>query len=79
MSLGELLLIFMVAIVVFGPSKLPMLATHLGILMRKINQLKEYGSSFWRQQLYALQLYENKRKAEEIDQKYEQMKSKNDN
>ncbi|HAT8178166.1 TPA: preprotein translocase subunit TatB [Legionella pneumophila] len=77
MSLGELLLIFIVAIIVFGPSKLPMLATHLGIFVRKINQLKEYTSSFWQQQLNEIQLHENQRKAEKADQQYQQTDSAN--
>lgn len=79
MSLGELLLIFIVAIIAFGPSKLPMLATHLGMLMRKMNQLKEHASSFWQQQMNEIQLHENKRKAEEVDQQYEKRESGKDN
>lgn len=70
MSSGELLLIFIVALIVFGPSKLPMLATHLGLLMRKINQLKEQAASFWQQQLNEYQLKENQYKAEQGDKKY---------
>jgi sec-independent protein translocase protein TatB len=68
---GELLLILVVALIVFGPSKLPMLATHLGILMRKFNQMKEHISLYWQQQLKEIQLHENKLKAEEVDKKYE--------
>lgn len=79
MSLGELLLIFIVAIIAFGPSKLPMLATHLGMLVRKMNQLKEHISSFWQQQMNEIQLHENKRKAEEVDQQYEKRGSGKDN
>ncbi|AAU28952.1 TPA: twin-arginine translocase TatA/TatE family subunit [Legionella pneumophila] len=79
MSLGELLLVFIVAIIVFGPSKLPMLATHLGMLVRKLNQLKEHTSSFWQQQLNEIQLYENQRKAEKADQQYQQTDSENQN
>ncbi|HDV5710949.1 TPA: twin-arginine translocase TatA/TatE family subunit [Legionella pneumophila] len=79
MSLGELLLIFIVALIVFGPSKLSMLATHLGMLVRKINQLKEHTSSFWQQQLNEIQLYENQRKAEKADQQYQQTDSENQN
>ncbi len=71
MSSGELLLIFFVACIVFGPSKLPMLATHLGLLLRKLNQLKEHASSFWQNQLNEIQLQENLRKAEKADEKYE--------
>lgn len=67
----ELLLIFVVALIVFGPNKLPMLANHLGLLMRQLNQLKVNASAFWQQQLNEFQLQENKRKAEEADQYYD--------
>lgn len=70
MSSGELLLTFIVALIVFGPSKLPMLATHLGLLMRKINQIKAQVASFWQQQLNEHQLQENQRKAEQVDMQY---------
>lgn len=73
MSSGELLLIFIVALIVFGPSKLPMLATHLGQLMRKINQLKMQASSLWQQQLNEIQLQENNRKAEASDEQYKKL------
>lgn len=71
---AELLLILVVALIVFGPNKLPMLARHLGLLMRKLNQLKSQASVLWEQQLKELQLEENKRKAEEADQQYQQLK-----
>ncbi|WP_298623818.1 twin-arginine translocase TatA/TatE family subunit [uncultured Legionella sp.] len=70
MSSGELLLTLIVALVVFGPSKLPMLATHLGMLIRRINQFKEQARLFWQQQLNQIQLEENKRKAEKVDEQY---------
>lgn len=76
MSSGELLLTFIVALIVFGPSKLPMLATHLGLLMRKINQFKEHATSFWQQQLNEIQLQENQRKAEIVDEEYSKTSSK---
>ncbi|KTD76413.1 twin-arginine translocase TatA/TatE family subunit [Legionella waltersii] len=70
MSSGELILILIVALIVFGPTKLPMLATHLGILFRKINQFKDQLSTLWQEQVNQIQLHENKRKAEEGDKKY---------
>ncbi len=70
MSGGELLLIFIVALIVFGPSKLPMLATHLGLLLRKLNQIKEQIALFWQQQLNEQQLKENQYKAEQGDKEY---------
>lgn len=76
MSSGELLLTLIVALIVFGPSKLPMLATHLGQLMRKINELKVRASMLWEEQLKELQLQENERKAEAVDKKYDTDNSK---
>ncbi|MCE0722155.1 Sec-independent protein translocase subunit TatA/TatB [Legionella resiliens] len=70
MSGGELLIIFIVALIVFGPKKLPMLATHLGLLIRKLNQLRAQAGILWQQQLDALQLQENQRKAKEADEQY---------
>jgi sec-independent protein translocase protein TatB len=70
MSSGELLVTFIVALIAFGPSKLPMLATHLGLLMRKMNQLKEQAAQFWQQQLNEHQLQENQKRAEQADKEY---------
>ncbi|MCW8470344.1 twin-arginine translocase TatA/TatE family subunit [Fluoribacter gormanii] len=70
MSSGELLVIFIVALIVFGPKKLPMLATHLGLLVKTFNQLKMQAAMLWQQQLNALQLQENQRKAKEADEQY---------
>ncbi|MDR3442538.1 MAG: twin-arginine translocase TatA/TatE family subunit [Legionella sp.] len=69
---GELLLICIVALIVFGPKKLPMLAQHLGLLLRQVNQLKSKAAALWQEQLNELQLQENKRKAEEADRQYQE-------
>ncbi|WP_133136138.1 Sec-independent protein translocase subunit TatA/TatB [Legionella rowbothamii] len=68
----ELLVIFIVALIVFGPQKLPMLATHLGLLMRQLQQWKTQAQAFWQQQLSEYQLQENQRKAEEADKHYKE-------
>lgn len=70
MSSGELFVIALVSLAVFGPKKLPMLATHLGILIKKFHSMKNKASLLWQQQLNELKLYENKLKAEEVDKKY---------
>lgn len=75
MSSGELLVIFIVALIVFGPKKLPMLATHLGMLVRKLHQLKTQAYWLWQQQLKALQLQENQRQAKEADEQYKKDKA----
>lgn len=69
---GELLLIVIVALIVFGPKKLPMLARHLGLLLRQVSQLKSKAATLWQEQLNELQLQENKRKAEEADRQYQE-------
>lgn len=61
---------FLVALIVFGPKKLPMLATHIGLLLRQIQQWKTQAALFWQQQLNEYQLQENQRKAEEADKYY---------
>lgn len=66
----ELLVVFLVALIVFGPKKLPMLATHIGLLLRQIQQWKTQAALFWQQQLNEYQLQENQRKAEEADKYY---------
>ena len=70
MSTGELLLTFIVAILVFGPKKLSMLAYHLGKLVSRFNQYKQQALVFWRQQLSEQQLQENIKKAEKADNHY---------
>lgn len=70
MSLSELIIIFIVAIIVFGPNKLPMLARHLGLLMAKLNQLKMQWAAFWDSQLNEAQLLDNERKAQKADEAY---------
>lgn len=47
-----------------------MLATHLGLLLRKMNQLKVQAAALWQQQLNEIQLHENQRKAKEADEQY---------
>ncbi|MDP1604946.1 MAG: twin-arginine translocase TatA/TatE family subunit [Legionella sp.] len=71
MSSGELLVTGIVAIVVFGPSKLPMLAEHLGKLACRLNNLKQQASDFWQSTLNEQQLRENQRKADKADAHYQ--------
>lgn len=71
MSASELLLTLVVALIVFSPSKLPMLASHLGILMRQINTFKKQATLLWQEQMHEIQLLENTKKAKEADEFYE--------
>lgn len=70
MSTGQLLLTLLIALLVFGPSKLPMLAQHLGQLIARLDNYKQQARSLWQEQLNAQQLQENMRKAHEADAGY---------
>ena len=72
MSAGQLLLTLLVALLVFGPSKLPMLAQHLGRLMAQLDHYKQNVQTLWQKQLNEQQLQENSRKAHKADAIYQQ-------
>ena len=74
---GELLLIVVVALIVFGPNKLPLLASHLGWLFRTLQQFKWQASCLWQQKISEIQLLENQYKAKVADECYEQAKNQN--
>ncbi|KTD52032.1 TatB protein (twin arginine translocation) [Legionella quinlivanii] len=74
MNSAELLVIAIVAVIVFGPGKLPMLAEHLGKLFRQFNRFRDQASQFWQQQMNEQQLKENERKAKEADSVYQREK-----
>ncbi len=78
MSAGELLLTLLIGLLVFGPSKLPMLAHHLGQLIKQLNHYKQKIATFWQAQLNEQQLQENIKKASKADRKYQQDKSSPD-
>ncbi|KTC64632.1 sec-independent protein translocase protein TatB (plasmid) [Legionella adelaidensis] len=70
MSIGELLIIFIVALFVFGPTKLPMLAEHLAKLIKTVTKIKNDASLFLQNQLNEQQLKENEKKAKTADEQY---------
>jgi len=72
MSTGQLLLTMLVAMLVFGPSKLPMLAKHLALIINRLNQHKQHLMNFWQHQLNEQQLQENNKKAADADVTYQQ-------
>lgn len=78
MSSGELLLTLLVALCVFGPNKLPMLANHLGKLVGRINHYKARLAIFWQQQLLEQQLEENNRKAKDAETSYQQQREQHE-
>lgn len=79
MSMGQVLLTLLIALLVFGPSKLPMLADHLGRLLSMLNNYKQQANKLWQAQLNEHHLQENKRKAVEADGIYQQDKMINEN
>jgi sec-independent protein translocase protein TatB len=76
MTSGELLLTFVIALLVFGPNKLPMLASHLGKLFHFLNRLRVQLHDFWQEQMKEQQLLENTRKAEQADALYNKDETK---
>lgn len=70
MSISETLMILIVALVVFGPDKLPELARHLGKLFAKGKRLKEQFDQQIHNQKLQFDLEENIKKAAEADKKY---------
>ncbi len=71
MNFSELLLILVVALVVFGPKRLPMLAYHLGKLFARLHDYKEQLTAFWQQQVNEQMLEENIKKAKQADKLYQ--------
>lgn len=69
MSLGELLLTLLIALLVFGPERLPSVARHLGKLLGYANRYKQLALQWWEEQKKELQLQENIKKAEKIEKK----------
>jgi len=67
---AEILLTLIVALIVFGPNKLPMLARHLGKFIKLFNYYKIKIFLLLQQQLNEQQLEENKKKAESADITY---------
>ena len=70
MSTGQFLLTMLVALLVFGPDKLPMLARHLGQLIARFNRYKQQAQAFWQTHLNEQLLQENQCKAREADAVY---------
>lgn len=66
----EILVILLVAVLVFPPQKMPMLARHLGYLLRQAHRFKSHFNKWWEQQLQAAEHEENQRKAEIADKHY---------
>lgn len=72
MSSGELFIILIVALLVFGPDKLPMLAEHLGKLAQRGNRIINNMRKKWDDELQIQQLNDNIKRAEIADIAYQQ-------
>jgi len=72
MSPGQLFLTVLIALLVFGPNKLPMLARHAGLLIARLMRYKQQAIALWQSQLNEQQLQENTRRAQEADAVYQQ-------
>lgn len=79
MSAAELLLIVVVALFVFGPSKLPMLAHHLAVFYRQLTSYQQRLSHFFQSQLNEHSLQENLQKAKKADSQYQSESDLSDN
>jgi len=70
MSFGELLLTALIALFVFGPERLPILARQLGTLVKRANGYKQQALSFLEETKLEQQLQENIKKANKADEQY---------
>ncbi len=70
MSASECLVTLGVALGIFGPKKLPLLAQHLGWCMNKINTLKQYYQQQWHHYREQLALQERIEQAQQADHQY---------
>jgi sec-independent protein translocase protein TatB len=71
MSIGELSLIVIVALVAFSPKKLPMLAQHLGTWVGRLNHYKQQVEALWQHQQHQQALKDNIKKALEAETRYQ--------
>lgn len=70
MSSGELILTTVVAMIAFGPSKLPLLAKHLAKFIQLCSYYQQKIMEFWQLQLNEQQLSENLQKAKKAEESY---------
>jgi len=78
MTAGELLVILGVILAVFTPKKLPMLAEHAALLLRRWTYFQQELRAFLQKTLKEQQLKENIEKAMQADAKYIEQDSNTD-
>jgi len=72
MSMAELFICLLVALIAFGPKQLPMVARHLGRAVRFLTQLKVQAIQYWHTQAKEWQLMDDEEKAAQADKMYHQ-------
>lgn len=75
---GQLFLTMLIALLVFGPKKLPMLARHVGRFVARLEYYRQQLMILWQSLLHQQQLLENTRKASEADTIYQNNKGDHD-
>lgn len=71
MSIAEIFLIFVVALVVVGPKQLPEMLQAASRLWKKIQGLQSQWQHFWREQDKKCVLKDNESRAETADRQYQ--------
>lgn len=79
MSMGELLVIFFVALIVCGPERLPEIAKKLGRLIARMHLWRQHWQNEWLFYTNQEQLKENLRQAEIIERRYQESEQASNN
>jgi sec-independent protein translocase protein TatB len=67
MSMGEVVLTLVVALLAFGRKQMPMVAHHMGQLFLRVHYYKRQIADLWQQQWNEHQLQENIKKARQAE------------
>ena len=76
---AELIIVFIVAIIVFGPERLPTLARQLGRLYKKAQDFFDATQKEIARQTKFAMLEENEKKAEKADEHYQNLSTQQKN
>jgi Sec-independent protein translocase protein TatA len=72
MSIGECLIILLVALIVIGPQQLPQLSRKLVQVFKALENARVHFHEFWREQVNQQTLKDNEEKAKHSDVAYQQ-------
>ena len=73
-----MLLIFAVALLVLGPTRLPELMRYMVLIWKKLENWRSQWYAFWQEQEKQQQLIDNQSRAEIGDERYQSMDQKVD-